>query len=120
MKLKKLKKHVFLQKLFSWATTLIHLIQTRCFRDIFDQIINLEEALCDVYDAGPRDDNLALLYGANKEINMAVNTPAGLSERQVIKNVVLQGDTFGSILASVQVDSIGKDVEQSGYGYKYI
>ena len=33
--------------------------------------------------------------------------------------MVLQGDTRGSILASVQVDSIGKDVEQSGYGYNY-
>ena len=50
---------------------------------------------------------------------MAVNTPAGLSERQKIENVVLQGDTFGSILASVQVDSIGKEVEQSEYGYRY-
>ena len=50
---------------------------------------------------------------------MAVNTPNGLTERQTIENVVLQGDTFGSILASVQVDSIGKEVEENGYGYKY-
>ena len=50
---------------------------------------------------------------------MAVNTPNGLSERQSIKNVVLQGDTFGSILASVQVDSIGKEVEEAGYSYRY-
>ena len=33
--------------------------------------------------------------------------------------MVLQGDTWCSILASVQLDSIGKDVEQSGYGYSY-
>jgi hypothetical protein len=32
---------------------------------------------------------------------------------------VLQGDTFGSILASVQVDTIGKDCEESDYGYYY-
>ena len=50
---------------------------------------------------------------------MAVNTPNGLSERRSIKNVVLQGDTFGSILASVQVDSIGKEVEEAGYSYRY-
>ena len=79
---------------------------------MFDAI-NLEEALGDIYDVGVTDDNLALIYRANKEINMAVNTPAGLSERQKIENFVLQGDTFGSILASVQVDSIGKEVEQS-------
>ena len=50
---------------------------------------------------------------------MAVNTPNGLTERKRLKNVVLQGDTFGSILASVQVDSIAKDVERAGYGYMY-
>ena len=50
---------------------------------------------------------------------MAVNTPGGLSERQVLENIVLQGDTWGSILASVQVDSIGKECEETGLGYKY-
>ena len=50
---------------------------------------------------------------------MAVNTPSGLSQRQVIKNSVLQGETWGSILASVQVDTIGKECDMSGYGYMY-
>jgi hypothetical protein len=34
-------------------------------------------------------------------------------------NIVLQGDTWGSILASVQVDSIGKDIEEAGLRYLY-
>ena len=93
-------------------------LQIYDYRQMFDAI-GLEEALSDIFDAGVKDDNLSLIYDANKEINMAVNTPNGLTERQVLKNVVLQGDTWGSILASVQVDSIGKDVEQSGYGYNY-
>ena len=50
---------------------------------------------------------------------MAVKTPGGLTERQIVKNIVLQGDTFGSILASVQLDSIGKVVEEAGIGYLY-
>ena len=62
---------------------------------------------------------LNLVYKANKETHMAVNTPHGLTERNIIKNTVLQGDNFSSILASVQVDSIGKYCEKSGYGYKY-
>ena len=94
------------------------LLQIYDYRQMFDAI-NLEEAISDVYDAGVRDDNLALIYRANEDINMAVNTPSGLSERQSIKNVVLQGDTWGSLLASVQVDSIGKEVEKTGYGYRY-
>ena len=81
--------------------------------------IELKQAISDMFDAGVTDDNLALIYKANEEVNMAVNTPGGLSERQMIKNIVLQGDTWGSILAAVQVDSIGKECDQSGYGYQY-
>ena len=50
---------------------------------------------------------------------MAVKTPYGLTERQNVKDIVLQGDTFGSILASVQVDSIGKECMAAGHGFKY-
>ena len=88
------------------------------YKQMFDAI-NLKQAASDIYDAGVNDDDLTLIYEANKDIKMAVNTPNGLTERQTIKNVVLQGDTFGSILASVQVDSIGKEVEEAGIGYRY-
>ena len=50
---------------------------------------------------------------------MAINTPNGLTSRQSISNVVLQGDTWGSLLASIQVDKICKDIESAGYGYKF-
>ena len=93
-------------------------LQIYDYKQMFDAI-NLEQAASDLYDAGVEDDDLTLIYEANKDIQMAVNTPNGLSERQSIKNVVLQGDTFGSILASVQVDSIGQEVEEAGYSYRY-
>ena len=85
---------------------------------MFDAI-NLEQAISDVFDVGMDNENLTLVYKANKEIKMAVNFPTWLSERKDIFNVVLQGDSWGSLLASVQVDSIGKEVELSGYGYQY-
>ena len=50
---------------------------------------------------------------------MAVKTTNGLTDRQVLKDIVLQGDTWGSLLASVQVDSIGKECQEAGYGYLY-
>ena len=94
------------------------LLQIYDYSQMFDSV-NLEKAISDIYDTGLKDDNLVLIYKANKEINMAVNTPSGLSERQIISNSVLQGDTFGSLLSSVQVDTIGKEAADSGYGYKY-
>ena len=50
---------------------------------------------------------------------MAVKTPGGLSDRPAIENIVLQGDTWGSLLASVQVDSIAQECAETGLGYKY-
>ena len=50
---------------------------------------------------------------------MAVKTQSGLTERQTVKDIVLQGDTWGSIMASVQVDSIGKACVAEGHGYLY-
>ena len=50
---------------------------------MFDSI-NLEEAISDIYDTGVDDDNLALLYKANCEVEMAVKTPDGLSKRQTV------------------------------------
>ena len=88
------------------------------YSQMFDSI-KLQQAISDIYEAGLKDENLSLLYQANKEIYMAVNTPGGLSERQMIEDSVLQGDTWGSLLASVQVDDIGQECAEAGHGYRY-
>ena len=91
-------------------------LQIYDYAQMFDSI-NLEQALSDIFDVGVNDDTLALLHKANEEVHMSVKTPSGLTDRQIVKNIVLQGDTWGSILASVQVDSIGKDCMKEGFGY---
>ena len=94
------------------------LLQIYDYAQMFDSI-DLQEAIIDIYNAGVDDDNLILLQKANAEIKMAVKTPNGLTERQTIRNIVLQGDTWGSILASNQVDSIGKECMEAGHYYLY-
>ena len=93
-------------------------LQIYDYQQMFDSI-DLEKALSDIYNVGVDDDTLVLLHKANEEVDVAVKTPNGLTERQKMKNIVLQGDTFGSILASVQVESIGRACIEAGYGYKY-
>ena len=94
------------------------LLQIYDYAQMFDSI-NLREALSDIYNAGVNDDSLSLLYQANSKVHVAVKTPTGLTDRQTISDVILQGDTFSSILASVQVDSIGQECMQAGHYYKY-
>ena len=66
-----------------------------------------------------KDGDFQLLYKANQEIFMAVKTPGGLTERQRITNCVLQGDTWGPMMASIQVDKIGKSIQEAEIGYLY-
>ena len=68
-----------------------------------------EEVVNDLFEAGVKDDKLALLYEINKTNKVAVNTPDGLSERKSVENIICQGDPWGSLECSLQVDSIGKD-----------
>ena len=63
----------------------------------------------DFFEAGVTDDSLALLYEANKSVNMAIKTPSGLTVRQRIEKIILQGDVFGPIECSVSVDTFGKE-----------
>ena len=80
----------------------------------------LEETLNDLYEAGVTDDTLAVLYEANKEVNVAVNTPNGLTLRQKIEKIILQGDVFGPIECSVSVDTFGKEcLAEDKYLYLY-
>ena len=95
------------------------ILQIYDYAQMFDSI-DLEQAISDIFDAGVDNDTLVLLHKANEEVHMAVKTTNGLTERQVIKDIVLQGDTWGSLLASVQVDSIGKECQEAGYGYMYM
>ena len=50
---------------------------------------------------------------------MSANTPHGQTEVQTIQDVVFQGNTWGSLLATVQVDNICQEVDKSGLGYRY-
>ena len=62
----------------------------------------------DLYFSGCKDDKLALLYDINKRNNVAVRTSLGLTDRFELYDNVLQGDVFGNILASNQIDKFGK------------
>ena len=68
-----------------------------------------------------RDDKLALLFDINRSNRVAVKTAMGLTERVIMKNLVMQGDSWGPILASNTVDLFGKiclENEENIYTYR--
>ena len=94
-------------------------IQIYDYKQCFDGLW-LEECLNDMYTGGLQDDKLNLLHEANSLVNIAVRTPVGKTSSGDINNVVIQGDVFGPMLCSKQVDQFGKEcLEQEKYTYLY-
>ena len=80
----------------------------------------LEECINDLYESGLSNPNLALIFEANKVNNVAVMTPNGLTRRESINKIVMQGETLGPIECSVTIDTFGKEcLEQQKYLYSY-
>ena len=84
----------------------------------------LEDCMLDLYDSlseKNRDDKIALLYKSSEKNLVSINTPHGLTERGNIPTIVQQGGTWGPLLCSNSIDSIGRDLQinnNSCYLYK--
>ena len=83
-------------------------IEVLDYKQCFDSMW-LEETINDLWESGIKDNNLSLIYKMNEEVKVAVKTPFGLTERTSVKKVVMQGETFGPLCCSVQVDTFGKE-----------
>ena len=95
-------------------------IQILDYKQCFDAMW-LEETLNDMYEAGLKDDNLALLYEANKKVKVAIKTTHALTAREDKEKSIMQGDVFGPIQCSLSVDTFGKEClreEKHLYAYK--
>ena len=73
----------------------------------------------DLYNSGCRDNKLSRLYDINRTNKVAVKTSLGLTERFALRDNVLQGDVFGNILASNQIDSLVNSVWKKKETYIY-
>ena len=64
----------------------------------------------DLYDTGFCNDKLPLLFLENKNAKNAVKTTTGISNRESINNIVMQGTVWGSIFCTATMDKLGKFV----------
>jgi hypothetical protein len=68
-----------------------------------------QETMNDMWDVGVQDDKFALMAKMNQKCNIAVKTPAGISERFIATEIEMQGTVVGPIKACVQVGTMGRD-----------
>ena len=89
------------------------------YRQCFDSMW-LSESINDLFESGIQDDNLALIHEANIQNYVAIQTPAGLTNRVPINKIVMQGEVTGPGQCSNQIDTFGKEcLKESKLLYSY-
>ena len=74
-------------------------------------------ALCTIntlFEYGLAKDNLVLLYEETRHATIAIKTSTGITNREHIENIIMQGTVFGSLICTSVMDKLGKIF----YGYK--
>ena len=80
----------------------------------------VEECINDIYEAGLDNDKLVLLYLENQNANIAVKTSSGKSTRVNIRNIIMQGTVWGSLLCTATMDKLGQlAYTNDNFAYKY-
>ena len=80
----------------------------------------MEESINDAYDAGLKNDKLVILFLENHYAKIAVKTPNGKSKRISIRNIIMQGTVWGSLLCTATMDKLGQLIyNTSEMLYKY-
>ena len=67
---------------------------------------------CMTLSLSGQNDKLTLLYKSNVEIQVAVKTPVGTTERINMPRIMMQGVSWGSMQCSNSIDKIGKRCEE--------
>ena len=79
------------------------------------------ECYNDIFKNGFRNDKLALLYNINKSAQVAIKTSTAITRRMHIKDTIMQGTVWGSLLCTSSIDMLGKSsysTPQTLYQYK--
>ena len=89
------------------------------YKQCFDSLW-LKECLNDMFEGGLQNDKLNVLYSANNLVKVVIRTPVGKTTSADIHDVIIQGDVFGGMLCSKQVDTFANEcVKENKYLYNY-
>ena len=87
----------------------------KCFDSLWAQ-----ECINDLWDAGCRDDKLKLLALGCENASVAVRTPGGMTSRQNIPNIIMQGTVNAGLCCTSTMDKLARSVyKDKSLVYKY-
>ena len=82
---------------------------SQCFDSLW-----LEDCLLSLWKLGVNNEILSLLRDLNKECNIIVKTPAGMTEQFTVNNIVQQGSVSGGVLCSASTGEVAEEIKAGG------
>ena len=67
-----------------------------------------QECINTLFEYGLKNYKLVLLYEQTKNAYIAIKTATGLTDRESISNLIMQGTVFGSLLCTTVMDKLAK------------
>ena len=87
----------------------------KCFDSLWSQ-----ECINDLWDAGCKDDKLKILALGNEHAKVAVKTSGGMTSRESIPNIIMQGTVNAGLFCTSTMDKLAKSVyKDKTLVYKY-
>ena len=87
----------------------------KCFDSLWAQ-----ECINDLWDAGCRDDKLKILALGNESAAVAIQNPGGMTSRENITNIIMQGTVNAGLFCTSTMDKLAKSVHNDkSLVYKY-
>ena len=75
----------------------------KCFDSLW-----VQECFNTLFENGLNNDKLVLLYEQSKNAQIAIKTPNGITNRKSIKNIIMQGTVFGTLICTSVMDKLAK------------
>ena len=86
-------------------------------REAFDSLWNTKSFM-DLNENGVKDDMLNLLFEGSKTVEIKVKTPMGETEMATIFDIILQGESFSSLICTSSIDLIAKESTLPTFKYR--
>ena len=68
------------------------------------------ECINDLWEAGVKDNRLALLFLENTIVHIAIKTESGTTERITILNKIMQGTVWAGLMCTTTMKKLRKEV----------
>ena len=75
----------------------------KCFDSLW-----VQECINTLFECELNNDKLVILYEETKRAMIAIKTSSGITQREHIENIIMQGTVFDSLICTAVMDKLAK------------